>query len=173
MSGQGFAIAAALTVGVFVFAESREGASDPVSPKPKQASLPADDEADGSDAIGNGLASVTIERASDNHFYADARVNGTNVRFLIDTGSSTVALTRADALRAGMGAGDFDATGIGAGGKVKLMPTTIGRLSIGPLSADNVPAVVAEDGLPVSLLGQSYLSRLGSVSISGDRMTLR
>jgi predicted aspartyl protease len=33
--------------------------------------------------------------------------------------------------------------------------------------------MVARDKLTVSLLGQSYLSRIGSVSISGDRMELK
>jgi aspartyl protease family protein len=127
----------------------------------------------GPERIGNGYASVTIERAPDNHYYAEAQVNGASVRFIVDTGATSVVLTREDAQRAGLGTGDFTATGIGAGGQVKLMPVTIDRLAVGPLTADHVPAMVAEAGLPVSLLGQSYLSRVESVSISSDKMVLR
>ncbi|HKT15890.1 MAG TPA: TIGR02281 family clan AA aspartic protease [Allosphingosinicella sp.] len=123
--------------------------------------------------VGNGYASVTLQRARDSHFYADAQVNGAIVHFMIDTGASSVVLTRGDALRAGIGAGDFTLKGTGAGGEVQLMSTSIGRLALGPLSAANVPAMVAKDGLPISLLGQSYLSRIGTVSISGDTMVLR
>ncbi|MDB5698499.1 MAG: hypothetical protein JWN69_1303 [Alphaproteobacteria bacterium] len=123
--------------------------------------------------VGNGYASYKIKRSSDNHFYAEAQVNGALVRFLVDTGASSVVLTRDDAQRAGIGAGDFSTQAIGAGGPVRLMPTVIGRLALGPLEADNVPAMVAESGLPVSLLGQSYLARIGSVSIEGDVMALR
>ena len=36
----------------------------------------------------------------------------------------------------------------------------------------DVEAVVVE-GLPVSLLGQSFLRKLAAVEIRGDRMTLR
>jgi len=123
--------------------------------------------------IASGPGSVTIERAADSHFYAEALVNGTPVRFIVDTGATSIVLTREDALRAGIGEGEYSATGLGAAGEVRLMPVTLARLAIGPLATDNVPAMVAEKDLPVSLLGQSYLRRLGTVSISGDRMVLR
>lgn len=123
--------------------------------------------------IGNGIGAVTIDRAPDSHFYAEAQVNGVPVRFMVDTGASSVVLTREDALRAGIGAGDYSATGIGAGGTLALMPVRISRLALGPLVADNVPAMVAKDELPVSLLGQTFLSRASSMEISGDRLVLR
>jgi aspartyl protease family protein len=117
---------------------------------------------------------ISLKRAGDSHFYALAQVNGAPVRFLIDTGSSSVVLTPQDALRAGIGAGDYAARGVGAGGEVRLMPTTLARLALGPVAADNVPAMVAEDGkIPVSLLGQSFLARAGSVTIAGDTLILR
>ncbi len=123
--------------------------------------------------LGNGEARYEVKRSPDNHFYADAQVNGALIRFLVDTGASSVVLTREDAQRAGIAAGEFTTEAIGAGGRVRLMPITIGRLALGPLEASDVPAMVAESGLPVSLLGQSYLAKIGSVSIQGDRMVLR
>ena len=41
--------------------------------------------------------SLRISQASDGHFYADIRVNGSTNRFLVDTGASVVALTAGDA----------------------------------------------------------------------------
>lgn len=123
--------------------------------------------------LGNGYASVTLPRSQDGHFYADAQVNGASVRFLLDTGATGLVLTKSDAQRAGLGSGNYDARGIGAGGEVRLMPATLGRIAIGPLGADNVPAMVAESGLPVSLMGQSFLSRIGSLTISNDQLVLR
>lgn len=123
--------------------------------------------------IGNGAAATTLRRSADGHFYADAQVNGARLRLLVDTGASGLVLTRADAQRAGVAAGDFTAIGQGAGGTVRLMPTTLDRVALGPLSADNVPAMVAEDRLPVSLMGQSFLARIGTVTIRGDEMVLR
>ena len=49
---------------------------------------------------------------------------------------------------------------------------TIERLALGPLEARDVRGAVA-DGLPVSLLGQSFLGQVGSVEIRGDVMVLR
>lgn len=124
--------------------------------------------------IANFAGSVTLERGADSHFYADAQVNGARVRFLVDTGATSVVLTARDAQRAGIGGGEFSAAGIGAGGPVRLKPVTLDRIAVGDLSANNVPAMVAEgDSLPVSLLGQSWLAQLGSVTIEGDRMILR
>jgi aspartyl protease family protein len=120
-----------------------------------------------------GEAGYEIKRSADNHFYAEAQVNGALIRFLVDTGASSVVLTRDDAQRAGIVAGEFSAEAIGAGGRVRVMPIAIGRLALGPLEASDVPAMVAESGLPVSLLGQSYLAKIGSVSIKDDMMVLR
>ena len=124
---------------------------------------------------GNGLAETVIARAADGHFYADALVNGATLHLLVDTGATSVALTRADAQAAGVqvAPGDFTATGQGAGGVVRLKRVVLDRVAIGPVAAERVDAVVAEDGLPVSLIGQSFLSRVGTIEISGDRMILR
>ncbi|TMJ20283.1 MAG: TIGR02281 family clan AA aspartic protease [Alphaproteobacteria bacterium] len=121
---------------------------------------------------GNGYARREILRAADGHFYVDAQVNGASVRFLVDTGASVVALTGADARRAGIALPSTRASARGAGGVIEVIPVTIDRVAIGPLEARDVRAAVA-DQLQVSLLGQSYLERVGTVEISGDRMVLR
>jgi len=121
---------------------------------------------------GNGFASREIERAPDGQFYLDAQVNGAQVHFLVDTGASMVALTAADAQRAGIALPSQRATAQGAGGSVEIIPVTIDRVAAGPLEARNVDGAVARD-LPISLLGQSFLSRVGTVQISGDHMVLR
>jgi aspartyl protease family protein len=123
-------------------------------------------------AAGNGFASREIARAPDGHFYLDAQVNGASVHFLIDTGASMVALTPADAQRAGIALTSERAIAQGAGGSVEIVPVTIERIAAGPLEARDVEGAVARE-LPISLLGQSFLSRVGNVQIIGDRMILR
>jgi len=123
-------------------------------------------------AAGNGFASRDIPRAADGHFYLDAQVNGAQVHFLVDTGASMVALTSADAQRAGIALPSERMTAQGAGGAIEVIPVTIERIAAGPLEARGVEGAVAPD-LPISLLGQSFLSRIGNVQISGDRMILR
>ncbi len=121
---------------------------------------------------GNGLASRELERAPDGHFYADAQVNGARIRFMIDTGASMVVLTPADAQRAAIALPSERMTARGAGGEIEVIPVSIERIAVGPLEARNVRAAVA-DQVHVSLLGQSFLSQIGTVEISGDRMMLR
>ncbi|WP_299324203.1 TIGR02281 family clan AA aspartic protease [Parasphingopyxis sp.] len=127
------------------------------------------------EVAGNGSAEFAIDRAADGHFYADVRINGATSRMLIDTGASSVVLTREDAQRAGIQArpGEFTATAQTAGGPIPLKPVTIDRVALGPVDSHNVPAMVAENDLPISLLGQSFLERVGTVEISGDEMRLR
>lgn len=141
----------------------------------KSAPDPAPRSHSASPRAGNGSARFTATRAADGHFYADARVNGAEIRMLIDTGASSVVLSRRDAQRAGIQArsGEFTVIGSTAGGEIALKPVTIDRMALGAVSSRNVPAVVAERELQVSLLGQSFLERVGNVEIDGDEMRLR
>ena len=123
-------------------------------------------------SAGNGFASHELERAGDGHFYAEAQVNGARILFMVDTGASIVALTPADAQRAGIALPSERTQVMGAGGEVEVIPVSIDRIAIGPLAATQVRGAVA-DRLTVSLLGQSFLSQVDSVEIRGDRMVLR
>jgi aspartyl protease family protein len=113
-----------------------------------------------------------LTRGPDGHFYADAQVNGTTIRFLVDTGASMVVLTRQDAQRAGIQTPSARALAMGVGGPIQVIPVTLDRVAVGGIEARGVEAVIADE-TPVSLLGQSYLQRVGSVEIRGDRMVLR
>jgi aspartyl protease family protein len=127
------------------------------------------------EAAGNGLADVTLARSPDGHFYANAIINGATIHVLVDTGATTVALTRADAQAAGVqfGEGEFTGTAQTAGGDIRLKPVVLDRVGIGAVEARAVDAVVVDSKMNVSLLGQSWLRRVGNVQIIGDRMILR
>lgn len=134
----------------------------PPVPAPRKANLPGE------------ASGIVLEKQQDGHFYADANVNGQNVRFLVDTGASVVALTDADAQRLGLfwNYNELQYVGRGVSGNVTGKPVTIAELRLGGLTAFNVRAVIIPDGLDVSLLGQSFLSQVPHVGIAGDRMTL-
>ncbi len=176
MSGSSFFYGGVALIGLaLVGSQLRTAESEvsPVLPRPAApAATPATEPAK-AQAL-NAFGAVTLARAPDSHFYAEAEVNGASVRFLVDTGATSVVLTGEDARRAGIGAGDYSARAVGAGGEIRLMPVQVSRLSLGPVALDNVPVLVAEEGkLPISLLGQSFLSRAGTVTIEGNRLTLR
>jgi aspartyl protease family protein len=175
MAGSTYLAGAIALAGIALVGAHWRAGDSPTGPEPSAAAVVAPPggfvPAPSEPAPGGG---ISLKRSGDSHFYALAEVNGTPVRFLIDTGSSSVVLTPEDARRAGIGAGDYAARAIGAGGEIRLMPTRLARLALGPVALDNVPAMVAEEGkVPVSLLGQSFLAKAGSVTISGDTLVLR
>lgn len=115
---------------------------------------------------------TALSRAPDGHFYADTGVNGQQVHMLVDTGASIVVLTAEDARSAGLDWKQSDIVVIGRGvnGIVRGVPVHLDRFELGGVEMRDVDAAVVPDGLNVSLLGQSLLSRLGGVRIEGDWM---
>ena len=115
-----------------------------------------------------------LERQSDGHFYVRANVNQTTTRFLVDTGASVVALTGEDARAAGLTWSNEDLVPIGQGasGTVYGVPVTLDSVELGQTEARRISGAIIPQGLPISLLGQSFLSHVDSVRIEGDRMTL-
>ncbi len=131
--------------------------------------------ADGDEQVlDGGSVAVMLEREDDGHFYADVRVNGTPVRFLIDTGASGIALSEDDAENAGLvlSSGASEVVGMGASGEVYGEFVELDSVELGSASVNEVPAIVLHGG-EQSLLGQSFLSKFGSVEIRGDKMVLR
>ncbi|MEI6640420.1 MAG: TIGR02281 family clan AA aspartic protease [Novosphingobium sp.] len=134
------------------------------SPWSKDAPLPAR----GADA-----GPVEIARDGQGQFHLEVDVGGEPVRFLVDTGADVVALTEDDADRLGLkpDPGAYRPMLQTASGTGLAAPVEIERLTIGGRDLTSIEAVVVPD-LPVSLLGQSALRRLGSVTLQGDRLII-
>ena len=118
---------------------------------------------------------VRLGRSGDSHFYADTAVDGADIRMMVESGASIVALTRRDAEAIGI---DVDSLPIGgmartAGGDVPMRTVTLGSVVVEGIEVRQVPAAVIDADMGVSLLGQSFLSKLDAVNIEGDVMTLR
>ena len=115
-----------------------------------------------------------LEREANGHFYVHAKVNGELVRFLVDTGASGVALTEKDARRVGIAfsPSEFEEVGQGAAGPIRGKLVSIKSVEVDGKKVTNVRGVVLQ-GSELSLLGQSYLSRIGEVEMRGDYMVLR
>jgi len=61
-----------------------------------------------------------------------------------------------------------------ANGRTRAAPVTLDRVAIGSLVEHSVEALVAQPGqLKTSLLGMSFLNRLQSWEVRGDRLLLR
>ena len=118
---------------------------------------------------------VRLGRADDSHFYADANIDGTNVRMMVDSGASVVALTRRDAEAIGINVDDLPIAGTArtAGGDVPMRRLILDSVDVDGVEVRRVEAAVIDADMGVSLLGQSYLSKLDAVNVEGDTMTLR
>jgi aspartyl protease family protein len=115
---------------------------------------------------------IELAREPDGHFYADVAVNQSQVRFMVDTGATAVALTGDDARTIGLNwsADELEPVARGASGDVVGKHVIIDRMQLGNVQANNVRAVIIPHGLDISLLGQTFLARVDSVSIRDDKM---
>lgn len=112
-----------------------------------------------------------IRRADDGMFYVEALVNGAPVRFLVDTGASHTILTPHDAARIGARAARARDV-VTAAGKVRFGWATLDSISLAGHEVADAVAAIADDRLPVSLLGQDMMARVGRVTIAGDDLWL-
>jgi aspartyl protease family protein len=117
---------------------------------------------------------VVLQRADDGHFYADVAVDGGSANMMVDTGASIVALTAEDADAAGVQWSEEAIRPVarGANGTVLGVSVMLERVQLGEFEAQQVEAVVIPEGLDISLLGQSFLSKVQRVEIEDDRMVL-
>lgn len=119
--------------------------------------------------------SAEINRGADGHWRAEARMNGRKVNVLVDTGATLVALTPDDAKAAGVNVRSlrFTESVRTASGTARAATITIERIQIGTVRLRDVEAMVIDRGLPVSLLGMSFLSRLEKFDVRGQTLRLR
>lgn len=120
----------------------------------------------------SGAASVMLY-SSGNAFYADGSINGKPVRFLIDTGATSVALSSALAKQIGInyrkGQPGMAKT---ASGFARIYGVRLEAVKLGEIVLYNVDAGVIEGSQPdIPLLGMSFLNNL-EMRREGDRMEL-
>jgi aspartyl protease family protein len=124
-----------------------------------------------------------IPRSADGHFWADGTASSdagrAEIHFLIDTGSSSVALTAADAARLGFKPDQliYSRPVFTAEGEVRAAPVMLSRVAIGGAVMREVKALVLQDGPRklgprTSLLGMSYLGRLSRMTATRNTLLL-
>jgi aspartyl protease family protein len=123
-----------------------------------------------SDAANGGR--VVLQAGSNGHFISAGQINGRAVQFLVDTGASAVTLSLSEAERIGLNykAGQVvrmnTANGVVQGWRIKL-----GAVRLGTVDVYEVDAVVASNGMPYVLLGNSFLTRFQMVR-TNDQLVL-
>ena len=127
-------------------------------------------------AIETAPGEVVLRAGADGHFYANATVDGVAIRFMVDTGASSIVLSAADARRLGFDpeALDYFLPVTTASGSALAARVALDEVRLGSIGVSGVAAAVMPPGtLDRSLLGMSFLARLSGFEIAGDRLILR
>jgi aspartyl protease family protein len=116
-----------------------------------------------------------IDGGSSGHFITDVYINGTPIRFLVDTGATHIVLNSDDANRIGLSAGRlrFNTAFKSANGITYAAPVTLRDVRIGQLQLYDLDAYVNQGALDISLLGTSFLRQLRSYEVVRNRLVLR
>jgi len=125
-----------------------------------------------SDPAADARQSVVLVADGQGHFFSEGRVNGGVVRFVVDTGATSIVLPVQDANRLGI---DYRKGQRGqiqtANGLAAAWRVTLDRVRLGGIELQQVDAVVIEKGPDIVLLGMSFLNRV-EMRREGETMTL-
>ncbi len=131
----------------------------------------------GQHAIGavnsDGSGKIIMTADGQGHFYTTGTINGTSVRFLVDTGATMISLGATDARRVGV---DFNrgqkAMTNTANGQAVVSKVQLDTVRIGDVTLHNVDALIHQTEMPIALLGMSFLNRMEMLR-DGSTMTLK
>lgn len=120
------------------------------------------------------IRTASLRKEGDGHYWATARVNGSAVKFLVDTGATMISLTRRDARKIGVNTDTLvrNVDVRTAAGRMKAGTVMIDRIEIDGVVLEDVQAVVLEEGLEYSLLGMSFLNRLEGWDVTPNAIVI-
>lgn len=119
---------------------------------------------------------IQIPRSRDGHYWVDLSIQGSSVRFMVDTGASQTTLSYKAAQDIGFMSDDliYDQPVRTANGVTRMANITLNNMSLGSIELYEVPVIVAGRGqMSVSLLGMSFLNRLKSFEFREGQLILR
>ncbi|MEN0087122.1 MAG: TIGR02281 family clan AA aspartic protease [Pseudomonadota bacterium] len=123
----------------------------------------------------SGRVQVATTRIDNGQFVLTGEAGEADVRFLVDTGASTVVLTAQDASAAGIDVENlrFSIPVSTAGGLARAAQAQLETLRIGDIERRNVQVLVSQPSdLRTSLLGMTFLNTLSAFTFERDRLVL-
>lgn len=132
-------------------------------------------------AVELGLESATqkdgtlrVPRDANGHFSVTARVNGRDIRFMIDSGATTTSMSLADAHAAAVDVSEagFPVIVETANGTAEMRRARVSRLSVGPIQREDVAILVSDTLGDTNLLGMNFLNTLTGWRVEGDTLVL-
>lgn len=115
---------------------------------------------------------VRVPVAEDGHFYVNAKLNGREVRFMVDSGASVTTISRSEAMAAGIEIGSRRAIVNTANGPTSVSQSSADRLEVGSIERSDFPVDVSDqEGL--NLLGMNFLRSLRGWRVEGNYLVLQ
>lgn len=116
---------------------------------------------------------ITLTADGQGHFFTTGTVNGSSVRFLVDTGATMISLGASDARRLGLDTkGAQQGYSETANGRAAVSKVRLDTVRVGGITLHQVDALIHQTDMPVALLGMSFLNRM-EMQRDGDTMTLK
>jgi aspartyl protease family protein len=113
-----------------------------------------------------------IPMAIDGPFWVQARLNGQNVRFLVDSGATMTTIDRETAVRAGVAISSRRDQYVRTGnGIIRVSSGSADELQVGGITRRNVGLQVADND-DLNVLGMNFLSSLTSWGVQGRWLVL-
>ena len=116
---------------------------------------------------------VTLTVGAGGHFWAQGAINGVSIRFLVDTGATSIALSGETAKRLGLNYAKGARVQVKtASARLAGYRINLDSVRVGDITLTNVEGLVLEGRYPEeALLGMSFLSRT-QMKREGDTLTL-
>ncbi len=118
---------------------------------------------------------VRIRMSPDGHFWAKVTLDGVPRRLLIDSGATVTALSTETADAAGLDVGRPALPMLirTANGTIAAQTSTVTRLRLGNIRANDLAVVVSPAFGDTDVLGMNFLSRLKSWRVEGSTLILQ
>ena len=122
---------------------------------------------------GDGSGKIIMTADGQGHFYTTGTINGTSVRFMVDTGATMISLGATDAKRIGLGFNRGQKVmSQTANGQTVVSKLQLDTVRLGDITLHGVDAVIHQNEMPIALLGMSFLNRM-EMQRDGSTMTLK
>lgn len=117
---------------------------------------------------------VSLAADERGHFITDVKINGLFVKGLVDTGATSVAIPADVARTLGItpSSSDRQVRISTANGETNARMVRLSEVRISTIVVRDVEAVIVEKGLPITLVGMSFIRRLSS-EMRGNTLVLR
>jgi len=116
---------------------------------------------------------VRIPMAIDGHFWVEGSINGSPVKFLVDSGATVTTIDRATAVRAGATVEEARDQMVRTGnGMIRVSRGRAQSLQIAAIERENVGLHIV-DGDDMNVLGMNFLSSLSRWGVEGRWLVLQ